>query len=49
MRGYGATLVEEGRDYDEAVAVAERLVRERGLRLIHSTNDPRRASRGPAR
>ena len=27
----GAELVEEGRDYDEAVLVAERLVRERGL------------------
>jgi threonine dehydratase len=39
MRGWGATLLEEGRDYDEAVAVAERLVRERGLRLVHSTND----------
>ena len=41
MRGYGATLIEEGRDYDESVAVAERLVRERGLTLIHSTNDAR--------
>ncbi len=41
IRGYGAELVEEGRDYDEAVRVAERLVRERGLRLIHATNDAR--------
>jgi threonine dehydratase len=41
MRGYGATLIEEGRDYDESVTVAERLVRERGLTLIHSTNDAR--------
>lgn len=39
MRGYGATLVEEGRDYEEAVEMADRLVRERGLRLVHSTND----------
>jgi threonine dehydratase len=39
MRGYGAELLEEGRDYDEAVAVAERLVRARGLHLMHSTND----------
>jgi threonine dehydratase len=39
MRGLGAELVEEGKDYDEAVGVAERLVRERGLRLVHSTND----------
>jgi threonine dehydratase len=40
MRGLGATLHEEGRDYDEAVQVMERLVRERGLRRVHSTNDP---------
>ena len=41
IRAFGAELVEEGRDYDEAVRVAERLVRERGLRLIHATNDAR--------
>jgi threonine dehydratase len=40
MRGYGAELVEEGRDYDDAVEVADRLVKERGLRLVHSTNEP---------
>jgi threonine dehydratase len=40
MRGLGAELVEEGRDYDEAVAVAERLVAERGLTMVHSTNEP---------
>lgn len=39
MRGYGAALVEEGRDYDESVAVAERLVSEQGLYLVHSTNN----------
>ena len=39
MRGYGASLVEEGTDYDEAVAVASRLARERGLTTIHSTNN----------
>ncbi len=39
VRGYGATLLEEGRDYDEAVVVATRLVEERGLRMVHSTND----------
>src|SRR5262249_10699041 len=41
MRALGATLVEEGRDYDEAVAVADRLVAERGLVMVHSTNDAR--------
>jgi threonine dehydratase len=39
MRGFGAELVEAGRDYDEAVDVAKRLVIERGLVLAHSTND----------
>jgi threonine dehydratase len=39
MRGFGAEVIEEGRDYDEAVAVAARLSRERGLTIVHSTND----------
>ena len=39
MRGYGAALVEEGRDYDESVSVADRLVAQRGLTMVHSTND----------
>ncbi len=41
MRGLGAKLVEEGRDYDESLEVAQRLVRERGLTMVHSTNDAR--------
>jgi threonine dehydratase len=41
MRGYGATLVEEGKDYDESLATAQRLAGERGLTMLHSTNDPR--------
>lgn len=40
MRGFGAELVEEGRDYDESLAAALRIVRERGMRLVHSTNEP---------
>ena len=40
MRGYGAELVEVGRDYDEALAAVEEAVRERGLTLVHSTNNP---------
>jgi threonine dehydratase len=39
MRGFGAELVEAGRDYDEAVEVAKRLVVDRGLVMAHSTND----------
>jgi threonine dehydratase len=39
IRALGAVLVEEGRDYDEAVLVSQRLVRERGAVLVHSTND----------
>jgi len=41
MRGFGAELIEDGRDYDEAVAIAARLAAERGLAVAHSTNDPR--------
>lgn len=41
MRGFGAELVEEGRDYDEAAAIAARIARERGLVIAHSTNDRR--------
>ena len=40
MRGWGATLIEEGKDYDESLEVALRLAQERGLRMVHSTNDP---------
>jgi threonine dehydratase len=41
MRGFGATVVEEGRDYDEAVEVMLRLAREEGKVVAHSTNDVR--------
>jgi threonine dehydratase len=40
IRGFGAELIEQGRDYDETLDVAKTLVRERGLHLVHSTNDP---------
>lgn len=40
MRALGARLVEEGRDYDASVVVAERIVREEGATLAHSTNNP---------
>ncbi len=40
IRGFGAELIEQGRDYDETVEIAKALVRERGLHLVHSTNDP---------
>jgi threonine dehydratase len=39
MRGFGAELIEEGDDYDSAVQVADRLVRERRMTLVHSTNN----------
>jgi threonine dehydratase len=39
MRSYGARVVEEGRDYDEAVAVMLRIAREEGRTVAHSTND----------
>jgi threonine dehydratase len=40
MRSLGARLVEEGHDYDACAAAVDRLVREEGLHLVHSTNDP---------
>ena len=40
LRAWGAHLVEEGADYDEAVAVAQRLVEADGRTLAHSTNNP---------
>lgn len=39
MRALGATVVEAGRDYDESVVVAQRLVEAEGMTLAHSTND----------
>jgi len=38
MRGFGAELIEQGDDYDNAVHVAERVAAERGVTLVHSTN-----------
>ncbi|MEP6989629.1 MAG: pyridoxal-phosphate dependent enzyme [bacterium] len=40
LRAWGATVVEEGADYDAATHVAQRLVDARGLTLCHSTNNP---------
>ena len=39
MRALGARLVEEGRDYDESVQVADRIVADEGATLAHSTNN----------
>ena len=40
MRSYGAELIEFGRDFDEARERVEQLVQERGLRYVHSANEP---------
>ncbi len=39
MRALGARLIEHGDDYDASVAEADRLCRDDGLTLIHSTNN----------
>ncbi|CAN5478615.1 threonine ammonia-lyase [soil metagenome] len=39
MRAWGANIIEDGEDYDEAAGVAQRLVESRGLTLAHSTNN----------
>jgi threonine dehydratase len=41
IRALGATVVEEGRDYDEAIAVMERIAAAEGKVVAHSTNDVR--------
>lgn len=41
MRGWGAEVVEEGSDYDESVHVMQRIAREEGRVVAHSTNDRR--------
>src|SRR5687767_12000041 len=40
ITGSQSEVVAEGEEYDDAVLVAERLMRERGLTLVHSTNEP---------
>jgi threonine dehydratase len=40
IRAWGARVIEEGADYDEAVAVAQRVVEREGRMLAHSTNNP---------
>jgi len=39
MRAWGATVLEDGADYDAAAGVAQGLVESRGLTLAHSTNN----------
>jgi threonine dehydratase len=41
MRAWGATVVEEGRDYDESVQAMMRIAKNEGRVVAHSTNDPR--------
>src|SRR5882762_6279177 len=40
MRGYGATIVEHGVDYDEAREECERRAAATGVRYVHSGNEP---------
>ena len=40
IRSYGAEIVEEGKDFDEARENAERIAAEKGYRYIHSANEP---------
>ena len=40
MRAFGAELIEFGRDFDEARERVEQLQREKGLRYVHSANEP---------
>jgi threonine dehydratase len=40
MRAYGAEVVEHGRDFDEARERVEEIYAARGLRYVHSANEP---------
>lgn len=40
MRAFGAAVVEHGRDFDEAREEVERVAAARGLRYVHSANEP---------
>lgn len=40
IRAFGATVVEEGADFDEAREWVEREAQSRGLRYVHSANEP---------
>jgi threonine dehydratase len=40
MRGWGAEVTEHGRDFDEARELVEALAASRGLRYVHSANEP---------
>ena len=40
MRAFGADLIEFGRDFDEAREKVEQLQHEKGLRYVHSANEP---------
>jgi threonine dehydratase len=40
MRALGAELIEFGRDFDEAREKVEQIQHERGLRYVHSANEP---------
>jgi len=40
MRSLGATVIEEGIDYDESLGVALALAATKELTVVHSTNDP---------
>ena len=40
MRAWGATVVEHGKDFDEARELVEELCDQRGLRYVHSANEP---------
>ncbi len=40
MRALGATLIEFGRDFDEARVKVEQLQHEKGLHYVHSANEP---------
>ena len=39
MRAWGARVIEEGNDYDDAILVAQQLIERNGMTMAHSTNN----------
>lgn len=40
IRSFGAEIITDGRDFDDARMNSERIAREKGLRYVHSANEP---------
>jgi threonine dehydratase len=40
IRSFGANIIVQGKDFDEAIEYAQKIAKERGIRYIHHVNEP---------